>query len=43
MGAYQANGSSFNVNTTGWQKGLYFYRITDEGRPLVDAGKILVL
>jgi hypothetical protein len=43
MGAYQVNGSSFNVNTTGWQKGLYFYRITDEGRPLVDAGKILVL
>jgi hypothetical protein len=43
MAAYQVNGSSFNVNTTGWQKGIYFYRITDEGRPLVDAGKILVL
>jgi hypothetical protein len=43
MAAYQVNGSSFNVNTTGWQKGLYFYRITDEGRPLVDAGKILVM
>jgi hypothetical protein len=43
MGAYQVNGSSFNVNTTGWQKGIYFYRITDEGRPLVDSGKILVL
>jgi hypothetical protein len=43
MGAYQVNSSSFNVNTTGWQKGIYFYRITDEGRPLVDAGKILVL
>jgi len=43
MGAYQVNGSSFNINTTGWQKGLYFYRITDEGRPLMDGGKILVL
>jgi hypothetical protein len=43
MAAYQVNSSSFNVNTTGWQKGLYFYRITDEGRPLVDAGKILVM
>jgi hypothetical protein len=43
MAAYQVNGSSFNVNTTGWQKGLYFYRITDESRPLVDAGKILVM
>jgi hypothetical protein len=42
MGAYQVNGSSFNVNTTGWQKGLYFYRITSEGKPLVDSGKILV-
>jgi hypothetical protein len=43
MAAYQVNGSSFNVNTMGWQKGIYFYRITDEGRPLVDGGKILVL
>ena len=42
MGAYQVNSSSFNVNTTNWQKGLYFYRITSEGRPLVDSGKILV-
>jgi hypothetical protein len=42
MGAYQVNGSSFNVNTTAWQKGLYFYRITSEGKPLVDSGKILV-
>jgi hypothetical protein len=43
MKSYEVNSSSFNVNTTGWQKGLYYYRITDEGRPLVDAGKILVL
>lgn len=42
MGAYQVNGSSFNVNTTSWQKGLYFYRITEEGKPLMDSGKILV-
>ncbi len=42
MAAYQVNGSSFNINTTGWQRGLYFYRISDEGHPLVDAGKILV-
>jgi hypothetical protein len=43
MKSYEVNGSSFNVNTMGWQKGIYFYRITDESRPLVDAGKILVL
>jgi hypothetical protein len=42
MRSYQVNSSSFNINTTGWGKGLYFYRISDEGRPLVDAGKILV-
>jgi hypothetical protein len=40
--SYQVNSSSFNINTTGWGKGLYFYRISDEGHPLVDAGKILV-
>lgn len=43
MGSYEVNSSSFNVNTTGWQKGIYFYRITSEGRPLVDGGKILVM
>jgi hypothetical protein len=42
MAAYQVNSSSFNVNTSGWQRGLYFYRISDEGHALVDSGKILV-
>ena len=40
--SYEVNSSSFNINTSGWGKGLYFYRISDEGHPLVDAGKILV-
>jgi len=40
--SYEVNSSSFNINTTGWARGLYFYRISDEGHPLVDAGKILV-
>lgn len=43
MKSYEVNGSSFNINTTGWQKGIYYYRITEEDRPVVDAGKILVL
>ena len=43
MASYQVNSSSFNINTTGWERGIYFYRITDEGHPLVDAGRILVL
>lgn len=42
MAGYQVNGSSFNVNTSGWQRGLYFYRISDESHALVDSGKILV-
>jgi hypothetical protein len=42
MASYQVNSSSFNVNTMGWQRGLYFYRISDESHPLVDSGEILV-
>ncbi|HEV2353677.1 MAG TPA: hypothetical protein VGR89_05505, partial [Puia sp.] len=42
MKGYEVNGTTFNVNTTGWQRGLYFYRISDERHALVDSGKILV-
>jgi hypothetical protein len=37
------NSSSFNINTTGWAKGLIFYRISDKTHPLIDAGKIMIL
>jgi hypothetical protein len=37
------NSSSFNINTTGWARGIVFYRISDETHPLVDAGKIMIL
>jgi hypothetical protein len=43
IASYEINSSSFNVNTSNWQRGIYFYRITSEGKPLVDAGQILVL
>jgi hypothetical protein len=42
MKSYEVNSSSFMVNTTGWANGIYYYRITDQGHPLVDSGKILV-
>lgn len=42
MKGYEVNGTTFNVNTTGWQRGLYFYRISDQHHALVDSGKILV-
>jgi hypothetical protein len=41
--AYLVNSSYFNINTSGWGKGLYFYRISDETHPLINTGKILVL
>jgi hypothetical protein len=43
VGEYMVNSSSFNVNTTGWGQGVFFYRISDATHALIDAGKILVL
>jgi hypothetical protein len=37
------NSSSFNINTTGWARGIVFYRISDETHALIDAGKIMIL
>jgi hypothetical protein len=37
------NSSSFNINTTGWARGIIFYRISDGTHPLIDAGKIMIL
>lgn len=43
VGAFMVNSSSFNISTSGWGKGIYFYRISDATHPLIDAGKIMVL
>ena len=43
VGAYMVNSTSFNINTSGWGKGIFFYRISDATHPLIDAGKIMVL
>jgi hypothetical protein len=43
VAGYMVNSSSFNVNTSSWGKGVFFYRISDASHPLIDAGKIMVL
>jgi len=43
IAAYMVNSTSFNINTSGWGKGVIFYRISDATHPLIDAGKIMVL
>jgi hypothetical protein len=43
VGTFMVNSSSFNINTSGWGTGVFFYRISDATHPLIDAGKILVL
>ncbi len=43
VAAYMVNSSYFNINTSGWGKGIFFYRISDASHPLIDAGKIMVL
>ena len=43
VAAYMVNSTSFNINTSGWGKGIFFYRISDATHPLIDAGKIMVL
>ncbi|HEY6899564.1 MAG TPA: hypothetical protein VI233_02930 [Puia sp.] len=43
MGSFIVNSTSFDIPTTGWNKGLFFYRISDATHPLITAGKIIIL
>ena len=43
VGSFMVNGTAFDIPISGWNKGIYFYRISDATHPLIDAGKILVL
>jgi hypothetical protein len=43
VGSFLVNNNTFNVNTSNWGRGLYFYRISDTQHPLINSGKILVL
>jgi hypothetical protein len=42
-GSYIVNGTSFDINTSSWGKGLYFYRISDQAHPFISSGKVMVL
>jgi hypothetical protein len=42
-GSYLVNSNYFDISTSGWSKGIYFYRISDPYHPLINSGKIMVL
>jgi hypothetical protein len=42
-GSYIVNGTSFDINTSAWGKGLYFYRISDQAHPFISSGKVMIL
>ena len=41
--SFVVNSTSFDINTSSWGKGFYFYRISDARHPLINSGKIMVL
>lgn len=43
MGSFMVNSTSFDIPSQGWGKGIFFYRISDETHPLINAGKIMIL
>lgn len=43
IATYLVNSSYFDINTSGWSKGIYIYRITDGRHPLIEAGKIMIM
>lgn len=43
VGSFIVNSTSFNIPTSGWKTGIFFYRISDASHPLIDAGKIMIL
>lgn len=40
--SYLVNSSAFNINTSSWGKGIYFYRISDPSHPMINSGKIMI-
>lgn len=40
--SYLVNSTSFNINASDWGKGIYFYRISDPGHPMINSGKIMM-
>lgn len=43
MGSFVVNSTSFDIPINGWNRGIYFYRISDATHPLINAGKIMIL
>ncbi|MDR3713876.1 MAG: hypothetical protein P4L51_13725 [Puia sp.] len=43
IATYQVRDNSFYINTSGWGRGIYFYRAEDAFHPFIDAGRIIVL
>lgn len=43
MGSFMVNSTSFDIPSQGWGRGIFFYRISDETHPLINAGKIMIL
>ena len=43
VGTYLVNSSYFNINTSGWTRGIYIYRISDGKHPLIGTGKIMIM
>lgn len=42
-GSYLVNSSYFDINTSGWTKGIYIYRISDGKHPFLESGKIMIM
>ncbi len=42
-GTFLVRDNYFQINTSNWGRGLYFYRVTDAFHPFIDSGRILVL
>lgn len=43
IGSYLVNGNAFNISTDRLKQGVVFYRISDQTRPLINAGKLVIL
>ena len=43
VSSYMVNSTSFDINTSNWGRGLYFYRMSDPTHPLINAGKVMIL
>jgi hypothetical protein len=41
--SYLVNSSYFDINTSGWSRGIYIYRISDGIHPFIEAGKIMIM